>query len=87
MKFTAYEYDVGEHFLSALINGDVTGLDDEEEEELNEWTLGVTEAHGRGGHWAVLDSVRKDFARCAVTDEHSTTERVAYMVPTKDEQS
>jgi len=34
MNFDYYTYHIGEHYLSALINGDYSGLTDQEEKEL-----------------------------------------------------
>jgi hypothetical protein len=37
MKFDYYTYHISEHYLPALINGDYSGLTDQEEAELNTW--------------------------------------------------
>ena len=37
MKMDTFEYTVAEHWLSAIINGDYTGLNDNEERDLNAW--------------------------------------------------
>jgi hypothetical protein len=35
MKFDYYTYQIGGHYLSAIINGDTSGLSDDENQELN----------------------------------------------------
>lgn len=83
MKFEQYEYRVGAHFLSALFNGDTSGLSDEEERELAAWEASVRGETGGAGHWATLDDDdATDFTVCDVTGMGSDTRRVAYMVPT-----
>jgi len=74
MKFEQYEYTIGSHFLSALINGDTSGLSDAEEKELDEWleSLGHSD-----GHWATTDD-HDEFGRCDVTDLRSSVETVVY---------
>jgi hypothetical protein len=74
MKFTQYEYTVSSHFLSALINGDVTGLSDEEECELDEWLESLE--HGEG-HWSTTEE-HDEFGLCEVTGLRSQVERVIY---------
>ena len=49
MKFDYYEYNLAEHFLSALINNDYSGLDDNEADTLNSWLAGLPVR----GHWDV----------------------------------
>src|SRR6185503_12475563 len=74
MKFEQYEYTIGPHFLSALINGDTSGLSDVEEKELDEWleSLGHSD-----GHWATTDD-HDEFGRCDVTNLRGSVETVVY---------
>ena len=37
MKWDHYEYKIAEHFLSALINCDETGLEDGEQTQFEQW--------------------------------------------------
>jgi hypothetical protein len=47
-KFDYYEYSVCSHWLSAIINCDFTGLEDDEHQQLNEW---LQKNEQRGSHW------------------------------------
>ena len=47
MNFDQYDYRIADYFLSALINGDCTGLTDEESEELDTWESALPEGKGR----------------------------------------
>ena len=64
MKFDNMDYTIGSHFAGALINGDYSGLEDDEERALDAWL----DAHQeRGGHWDIVGD-NTEFARCEVTD-------------------
>lgn len=54
------EYTIGEHFLPAIINGDYSGLEDEEEGMLNAFLQSIGT-----GTWDCGDEV--GFALCEVT--------------------
>ena len=47
MNFEVYEYTIPTFYLGALINGDISGLSDEEERELNTFL----ESLPGNGHW------------------------------------
>lgn len=53
-------YSIAEHWVCAIENGDITGLTDEEEAELNLWLSSVP-----AGCWSWSDS--SEFARDAVS--------------------
>ena len=55
------EYSVAGCYLSAIINGDYSGLTDDEEQELNNWLDDVE--HVNGTHWEVSEE------SCFDTDE------------------
>jgi len=57
-----YEYDIGVHFLSAMINNDYSGLEDDEEKQLNDFLDGLPV---KNGVWDCADDV--DFVRCEVS--------------------
>jgi hypothetical protein len=59
-----YEYDIGGHFLSAMINGDCSGLNDVEEKQLNDFLDGLPV---QGGIWDYMEDVAVDFVRCEVS--------------------
>jgi hypothetical protein len=67
-----YDYWIGEHLASAIINDDYTGLDDEEEEQLNEFLTGFTD-----GYWTV-DSTEEDCRNCAVSELYTKTVLMSY---------
>jgi hypothetical protein len=57
MKMDTYEYTVADHWLGAIINGDYSGLTDDEEIQLNDWL----DANQEGGaHWGIGDSLGFD---------------------------
>jgi hypothetical protein len=47
-----YEYTLAEHWLSALINNDYTGLSDKECKELDSWLDSLPIF----GHWDIVDN-------------------------------
>jgi hypothetical protein len=81
MKFDTTEYEIGAHFLSALINGDYSGLSDEEARALDQFE--ANNGPGPlGGHWADIEDSCEEFGRCDVTGERGQTVRIAKHVPT-----
>jgi len=70
MKFDFYEYNLSGHFLSALINNDYSGLDDNEADTLNSWLAGLP-AHG---HWDIpRDELGSEgaFSVCDICQVHA----------------
>lgn len=62
------EYTIAAHFLSAIINQDRTGLDDDEEQALNEFLSSLFSADGC---WEIADNdFETHFARCDILDMH-----------------
>lgn len=82
MKFDQYNYNIGAHFLGALINADDSGLSDEEIAALNAWEA---DSHplSNAGHWTVSED-STDYGVCDVTGAGSDINRVAYVFPTGD---
>ena len=78
MEFEQYEYTICGHYLSAIINGDYSGLEDSEEAELNEFLDSVSE-HGNG-HWSV-DSEEPDFCTDEVSGLMADCYDCTYNVP------
>ena len=64
-----YEYTIGSHFLSAIINSDCSGLDDRDEWFLDEFLANLPPA-AVGGSWDVQDG-EAEFALCEVTNLYS----------------
>ena len=71
MKFEIEEYVVGEHFLSAIINGDYSGLSFYEEEQMHAWLRTTEDAPG---HWSTVDDSRDEFTLCEITRRYSAGE-------------
>lgn len=82
MNFDRHDYTMSEHFLSALINDDYTGLEDSEENELNKFLEHVYSAHGLG-FWDMNPAEQPDFTRCEVTDLHADCINVQYLTERK----
>lgn len=73
MKFESITYRIGEQFLPALVNGDWSGLSDEEAEQFEAWFEAASAewADFKGNKWvyaheSVSDN-REEFAKCEVT--------------------
>lgn len=67
MKLDHIDYTIGSHFLSALINDDRSGLNDDDEKAFHAW---LDEEARPFSHFDVLDN-GGNFARCDVTGLHS----------------
>lgn len=67
MNFDRHNYEISEHFASALINGDYTGLNDEDEKTLQAFTDNAYNAHGLG-FWDMDPAEQPELTRCEVTD-------------------
>ncbi len=52
MKFDYYTFTIASHYLSAIINGDCTGLEDEEALDLQAWLDDVPK---KVEYWEVED--------------------------------
>ena len=52
MKLDHYDYLIATHYLSAIINDDYTGLEDDEEANLRAF---LQDNEQRGGHWSCED--------------------------------
>lgn len=78
MKFDSYTYTISAHFLSAIINGDETGLDDDESDSLSDFLSNLPASNG---HWDCDDADSFDFARCDVMGLMSAVVVCQYMVP------
>jgi hypothetical protein len=64
MKFETYDFTIADHYASAIIYGDYSGLEDNEAEELDQWL----EAQNLGqGHWDIEDCNDAGFTRDEVS--------------------
>lgn len=59
-----YEFSIASDLLPALINGDVTGLDDDDEAEFDQWLASIPKVVG---HWAYDEVDDCGFSTCAVS--------------------
>ncbi|MEL0638633.1 hypothetical protein V6259_17980 [Marinomonas sp. TI.3.20] len=64
------KFSIGTEFAIALINADVSGLSDEEEEALDTFSNKVIKEHGHA-HFALSDDPQ-EFGKCAVTGLQSS---------------
>lgn len=71
-KWDYYKFDIAGHYLSALINGDQSGLSTKEAVEFNHWRdlcEGYAKAGGYTiGHWDCADEC-DDWGICEVCDK------------------
>jgi len=86
MKFEQYEYNICGAYLSAIINGDYSGLVDNEEAELNEFLDDVAIQHEilLPGHWSV-DSEEPNFSMDDVSGLMDDCYECTYNVPIAEE--
>jgi hypothetical protein len=65
-----YEYKIAKHFVSALINGDESGLTDEESKQLSDWEQSLPNHYyikaPQHKVFAVAEDDDTDFAECEV---------------------
>lgn len=66
-KIKTYEYTIAEHYAPALINGDHTGLEDNESRAVDQFEQWVIKEHGYG-HWSYRDNADAYFDRCDVCE-------------------
>jgi hypothetical protein len=75
MKLDNYEYTICHHWVSALVNDDYTGLDDDEEKTLRDW---LENNEQRSSHWDVeegetffaVDEVSGVYADCVTVRQY-----------------
>lgn len=82
MNFDRHNYEISEHFGTALINGDYSGLNNEDETALKIFTDNAFSAHGLG-FWVTNHDNQTDFMRCEVTDLHSNCINAQYLTERK----
>ena len=67
MEFDYYQYDISEHFASAIINGDESGLSPV---EISDLTAFMADLPVKNGHFDVMDG-ESSFARCEISGLHA----------------
>jgi hypothetical protein len=79
-----YEFKISGHYLPALINGDYSGLEDEEIRELHDWMHGARvcamDSGFTVGHWSHDECGDDDWGRCEVSGLFAMRETVRLMV-------
>ena len=63
MKFDYYTFNIGAPFLSAIINGDYSGLSDKEETDLNRF---MDNLPVQNGHFDLIYNGETCFSECEV---------------------
>ena len=66
MQFDHYEYSIASHFLPALINNDLSGLESQDEADFKSWLENTPDTIE---FWDCGDNV--EFSHCEVTGLHS----------------
>lgn len=67
MKFDYYTFNMGGHFLSAIINGDYSGLSDQDETNLNRFMDNLPDQFQlKGGHFDLMEG-EAHFSECEVS--------------------
>lgn len=73
MQWDHFEYRIAEHYLSALINSDTSGMEDSEEKEFNIWlnaaNANAVAAGWTVGHWSDVDGSGEDWGRCDISGQ------------------
>jgi hypothetical protein len=78
MKFDYYTYQIGGHYLSALMNGDYSGLDDQESQQVDAF---LNNLPVNKGHFDVMDLDNSSFSICEVCGLYSETYEVRLYFP------
>jgi len=84
MNWDHYDYKIADHYLSALINGDTSGLDDSESAALLAWEQSEQASARRAGftvgHWDCDVEYSDDFGPCDVSGLYADRCAVRLMV-------
>ena len=84
MKWDHYEYKISEHYLLALIIGDETGLEDDEQTQFERWEEQArADARAEGwtiGHWTDVTDSSDDWGQCDVTGLFAMRSTVRLMI-------
>ncbi|MGL6289265.1 MAG: hypothetical protein ACRC2H_01095 [Silanimonas sp.] len=80
MRWESVDYRVASFMLPAIINGDHTGLTDEESDALDA-LLESEEIAGRQGHWAETNpkDIEGSLGKCDVCGKHAIVSGVSYI--------
>ena len=80
MIFESTKHTIAQHYLPALVNGDFTGMDEDDIALFKSWLEWATQPWKDTGdnlwvfaHEAVVDDSENEFAHCEVSDLHAAT--------------
>ena len=83
MKFEAYDYYIGAHFVPYLINGDASNLSDSEHELIEKYEATLIAARpNTSAHWAMPEG-EPYFAVCEVCRKYCEIVHIKRMVEVK----
>jgi hypothetical protein len=77
--FDTYEFTIAEYYLSSLINGDDSGLEEDESARFDAWLNSLELPPG--GHWDVVEGSEEEFAEDEVSGLRAKTVDVVYVFP------
>lgn len=79
-----FEYRIAEHYLSAMVNCDLSGMDGTECEQYNAFDRQARETAIAGGftvgHWSPVDDSGDDFGPCDISGHFAMRCTVRLMV-------
>lgn len=75
MKFDRYDYTVCTALLPYIVNGDASGIEDDEVRAVDEWLAQHPSAH------VSVETDGLEFAWCEILKTHGDCSQVAVMVP------
>lgn len=78
MKFDYYTYQIGGHYLTGLINGDYSGLEDQEAQQLDAF---LDNLPVNNGHFDAMDLDNSSFSICEISGIYSETYEVRLYFP------
>lgn len=78
MQFHQYSYTIADHFASALINGDNSGLTDSDQKEFEQF---LASAPYGVSHWDIAGDGCDNFAKCEITDLYANCVEARAFVP------
>jgi len=82
MKFDYYTFNIAGHYLSAIINGDESGLNDEEQRQLDTF---LDNLPVNNGHFDAMDLDNGgSFTACEVSGLYSETYEVRLYFPIQE---
>ena len=81
MKFDYYTFNIGGHYLSAIFNSDYSGLDDQEEQQLDTF---LDNLPVNNGHFDAIDLDSSDFSTCEVSGLSDETFEIRLYFPIEE---